>query len=109
MAVSRVHVTGTLLSPDGLPLAGASLTFSLSATSLATDGAAKPLVVGTSRTVSDANGAVDFYLVPNQGLLPEDSFYIVTITMPDKREVTERWYVASSPSPVDIGAISRVP
>src|SRR3972149_6850022 len=109
MAVSTVVVNGKVLGPTGSGYSG-KIVAELSARGYATDGGTKQWVGGKSKYAIASDGAVSFTILPNANLTPAGSHYVVTFTLDDPERSTwqEKWQVAATPDPVNIGEIPRV-
>lgn len=109
MAVETTRITGNVLLPTGAAASGGRIRVRLSTPSTVADG-------GTSHVVGVApydvqigtNGAVDFFLVPNDVLTPAGTHYLMQFETLDGFSWSERVTVATSPDPTTIGALTRL-
>lgn len=111
MAVNTVQVTGNVLTPSGgAPVSGVVIC-KLSEPGSVLDGTDWQRVAAVSRFSLDADGALPtaFVLVPNDAILPAGTYYRVEFRTVDSIGIhaswTERWDLAGSPNPIDIGEI----
>lgn len=115
-AVPVVTITGSVLTPSGAAPSKGSITCALSQAGSVTDapGGTSQRVSAETTFVLTIDGAlpVHAYLVPNDAIVPSTTNYACTfrVTLADGRAITwsERWSLASSPSSIAIGAITRV-
>jgi hypothetical protein len=111
MAVPSVTITGSLVTPDGDTPSKGTIRCRLSQPGTALDGGSAVRVIPFA-TGSVTDGVVSLSLVPNDAITPSGTFYQVsfTVTLDTGRTLawTENWQLASSPSPIDIGAVPRI-
>jgi hypothetical protein len=111
MAIPSVTITGSLVTPDGDTPAKGTIRCRLSQPGTALDGGSAVRVIPFA-TGSVTDGVVSLSLVPNDAITPSGTFYQVsfTVTLDTGRTLawTENWQLASSPSPIDIGAVPRI-
>lgn len=115
MAIPKTVITGKVLLPSGAAPAGGTLTARLSQSGSALDGAVSHRVASSIRVDLGADGSLPagFGLCPNDAIVPTGTYYRIAIVMRDDRGVPysapeEKWQVATSPSPIDIGAVPRI-
>lgn len=108
MAIPTVHITGTIVGPDGTAAGGATIAITLIGNgSKTSNGSIAPVVGGPKRVVASQAGAVDFYLIPNDELAPAGSYYKAVYTLADGTSWTEMWSLPADPASVDLGAIPQ--
>ena len=111
MAVPKVTVQGKVLQPSGSGQVGTITVKPKVSTKVIDDSDGSSYWVPSEEVFTIASdGTVAFDIIPNDVMLPVTT-YEVTIrsgTDPVFDLGTEEWNVASSPDPIDIGAISRV-
>jgi hypothetical protein len=107
-----VHIIGKVLQPDGLPAASGSLVYKLSEPATLVIGAESDRIGGRGYASIDGLGNVSFDIVANDVLTPSGTYYTVRLTSrrTNRRPFvwTEKWSVASSTGPVDVGEITRL-
>lgn len=116
MAIPLVQITGKVLTPDGEAPSAGSLSIRLSQPGSAVDAATgkSERVISELRIALGADGSLPagFDLVPNDAIVPSGTHYHVTYTLDTSvgraKPVTEKWQLASSPNPIDIGAVPRL-
>jgi len=111
MAVPKVAVQGKVLLPSGNAQAGTIIVKPKVAAKVTDDADSSDYWVPLEEVFTIAiDGSVSFNIIPNDEMTPATT-YEVTIKSgvdPDFYLGTEEWNVASSPDPIDIGAIPRV-
>lgn len=120
MAIPTVTITGTVASPEGVAFAEVSIAAELSQPISVLDGGVSQRVAGgayialTSGGALPAAGAPDaFQLVPNDIGTPSDGVYFKVrlsgVTVDGLTKIwTEKWQLASTPNPIDIGSVPRL-
>lgn len=110
--IETTTVTGKLVTTNGsgAPFTAGTVTATLSSSGTATDGASTSVVAGKVTATIASDGTISLVLVPNDAIVPANTYYIVKIaaTAPYAATWTENWSVATSPDPVAIGLVSRV-
>ena len=106
MAVPLTQIAGKVLLPNGSTAAG-TITATLSQPGSVLDGAVSQTVAAQSAGTIAADGSVTLSLVPNDAIVPAGTAYRVVMRY-GSAVVEETWQLASTPDPVDIGAILRV-
>jgi hypothetical protein len=102
-------ITGTFISPTGEPLANGYLVFQLSHDSQS--GTPNQVVSGFRlRVALDSSGQISpaVAIYSNTGLLPDDSFYFVTVYASDGTEAVPRSTITipDTPNPVDLSTLT---
>ncbi len=119
MAIPTVTITGTLLSPEGVGVASGTIEAEISQPISILDGAVSQRVASSGYIVLAAGGALPaagapdaFKLAPNAAGTPSGTYYNVKVSVTTidgaRKRWTERWQLASTPSPIDIGAVPRL-
>jgi hypothetical protein len=114
VAIPKTVITGKVLLPSGVAPTSGTLTAKLSQSGSALDGAASHRVASSIRAELGSDGALPagWGLCPNDAIVPSGTFYRVAFALKDDRGVPysweEKWQVATAPSPVDIGAVTRL-
>lgn len=113
MAVPTVQVTGSILHPGGVGIAGGYVLVALSHSGSALDGAIPQWVATSVVWTLGADGSlpVTARLVPNDAITPAGSAYLIKVyaTLADGRRAywPETWQLASTPNPISAGAVPR--
>lgn len=110
-ALPTVAIQGRVQTPDGTALTSGIIRCSLSQPASVLDGATSQRVASAASTTLAADGTVTWALVPNDVMTPAGTAYSCTIAgIAAGRGVswTETWQLASTPSPISIGAIPRL-
>jgi hypothetical protein len=112
MSITTVTITGKVLTPDGLAPKRGTVTAKLSQPARALDATTADWVASEASDTLGADGSVTLSLAPNDALTPSGTVYVVTysVVTGSGRPVqwTERWSLASSPSTIAIGDVTRV-
>lgn len=106
-----VTVNGAVATPDGsTPSAGTIVCTLSQAASATTGGGVSDRVASRTTGTIGAAGAVTMTIVANDIMTPAGTSYSCrfTITAPISATWNEIWYVTSSPSTVNVGAITRL-
>ena len=117
--LTRVLIRGPILTPDGEPLTSGYVEVRLSQAGSAMDGASSVRIAGGSRVSAiftlSTGGLLPgtARLVPNDVITPSGTYYRVRVVgvSPDSQLPViweERWQLASTPDPVDVGAVPRL-
>ena len=111
-AVETTTVQGMVVLPDGQVATKGSLRIQISTSGSTPDTATaqNQVVSGRFTTQIGVDGSVSFALVPNDAITPSGTFYFVSYSVksPIRASWKEKWSVATSPDPVDIGAITKL-
>ena len=109
-AVDTTTVSGKVLLPSGAAATGGKVVCELSQAASASDGAGVQRVASRVTATIGTDGSVSLALAPNDILTPAGTYYTCkfTIITPASASWTEKWSLASSPDPVDIGSVSRL-
>lgn len=110
MPVETTTVQGKVITPDGVAVTEGSIVATLAQPGSALDGATSQRVGGRVEVSISAAGISGLVLVPNDVMTPAGTYYRVSITVREPIETSwiELWSVASSPDPVDVGAVARL-
>lgn len=112
MAVTTVSISGSVLDPEGTGVTKGTVVCSLSHPSSALDGAASVRVAGGGAGTITAGVLTGLALVPNDAVTPSGTYYNavfdVTLANGRRKRWSEKWQLASSPSPIDVGAVPRL-
>lgn len=115
MAIPTVQITGNVLTPDGSAPASGKIVARLSQPGSVLDGATSQRVASQVTAQLGAGGALPgtFTLTPNDVITPWGTYYEVTylVQLADGTNVPawrEQWQLASTPSPINIGAVPRL-
>jgi hypothetical protein len=114
LEIARVLVTGKVLMPDGSVPRKGTITAVLSKSGSVLDGTTSQRVAESVTVELEDDGAIpaELVLVPNDAITPSGTYYLVTIkvtTQARERKLwTEKWQLASTPDPIDIGAVPRL-
>lgn len=110
MALPTTTVSGTIYDPSGDAVEGGTIRAELSAPGSVDDetSGVTQKVFGAIGSFIGTDGSVSLDLVPNDEITPDNTNYLVTITLPDGTQVIERWEVPSTPDPIEIGDVPRV-
>ncbi len=114
MAIPTVQVTGSVVDPDAIGVTGGMITLTLSQSGSALDGAISRRVAASATWTLDATGNLpaSALLVPNDAITPSGTAYSVrfniTLANGTRSTWTEIWQLASTPSPINIGAVPRL-
>jgi hypothetical protein len=116
-AVPTAQITGNQLLPDGSAPSKGTINCALSQAGSVTDpvgGTVQRVAAETTFTLTNGGALPSTaYLVPNDAITPSGTTYLCSfqLQLVDGRRASpwsERWSVASSPSSISIGAITRV-
>ena len=107
MAIPKVDIQGKVFLPDGSSTAAGTIEATLSAPGSALDGATSHQVAGKTVGQIATDGTVTLSLVPNDAITPSGTCYRVKMRF-GSIVVDEIWQLASSPSPIDVGAVPRL-
>jgi hypothetical protein len=113
-AVNTVQITGSVLDPGAAGVSSGAITCTLSQPGSALDGAVSQRVASSVTITLGASGALPALalLVPNDIITPAGTAYtcIYSVRLASGRPATwsETWQLASTPDPVDIGAVPRL-
>lgn len=108
MAVPKVQVRGKVVLPSSDGATGGRIVLELSHVGSVMDSGVVQVVEGRTVAAIGLDGAVGFYLVPNELISPGVTFYRVAYELPDGQVFREFWQLDSIPSPIDIGQVRRV-
>lgn len=120
MAIPTVQIQGKVVTPDGDPVASGRIEVSLSQAGSALDGASSvrlaPGASAPGSLITLGTGGVlpaSAVLVPNDAITPSGTYYrarfvVVPADSSLPVEWTEKWQLASTPNPLDIGAVPRI-
>jgi lysophospholipase L1-like esterase len=114
MAIPTVAITGKVLLPDGTAPTSGRITAKLSAPASVLDGADSERVAATVSVALGVDGAIPagLALTPNDALAPSGTYYSVAFSVADANKVranwVEKWQLATTPDPIDIGAVPRL-
>jgi len=106
MAIPLVSITGKVLLPNGTAVAG-TIEASLSQAGSVLDGAVSQQVAALATGTIGSDGTVTLSLVPNDAITPSGTSYRVRLRF-GSAVVYEIWQLASTPSPIDVGAVPRL-
>lgn len=109
MAVSTIIVQGKVLTPDGNGFAGGKLEIRITSPGAVDDSGTDQIVGGRFVVVVEADGSVNFELIPNDTIDADyETLYRVKFTHPNHFSWIEYWTLDSGGAdPIDIGAITR--
>jgi hypothetical protein len=107
MSIPQVQISGKIVTPDGVGVAGGELLVALSFPGTVHDPVADVdhRVGGIQRFAIGIDGSVSgVVLVPNSQITPVGSFYTVTYKMPGGSSWYELWQLADD-TPIEIGDV----
>ncbi len=112
MAIPVISITGKVVDPAGVGVTG-KITAMLSRPGSVLDGTTSQDVARQVTTTISAGGTLSgFVLTPNDAITPSGTYYTVqfdAMLADGSRHIwRELWQLASSPSPIDIGAVPRL-
>lgn len=115
MAVPTVTIQGKVILPSGDAATSGKIISELNEAGKVNDGSNDHRAGGKIETIIESDGSVDFTLIPNDQITldgqgsPGGGWHKVTIQIdtPYRHEMNEEWELASTPNPIDIGAIPR--
>lgn len=107
MAVTRSRITGKILTPEGVGVAGGTIRITLSESGSTEDGGTGTQRVGGTYTATIASdGSVDFYLVPNDVITPSGTTYLAEYVLRNGAHYQENWNLTTGDK--EIGDITQV-
>lgn len=113
-AVPTTQITGNVLDPGAAGVASGAITCTLSQPGSALDGAVSQRVASSVTITLGVAGAMpaSALLVPNDQITPSGTAYtcVFSVRLASGRPATwsEVWQLASTPDPIDIGAVPRL-
>jgi hypothetical protein len=113
VAVATVSIIRNVIDPGAVGVTGGTLTAKLSQPGSVLDGSTWQRVAGQVTTTIGAGGALSgFVLTPNDAIIPSGTYYTfrysAMLVDGTRATWTEMVQLASSPSPIDIGAVPRL-
>jgi len=104
MAYAVINVTGKILNPDGLGVAGGRMEYGLDRVGTVDDGDTHMLL---GRTVIEIGptGDIDIDVISNDDIVPSGSRYNVLIVARDGTTYKMAWEIPNTPASQDIGGI----
>ena len=112
MAIVRRQIQGTVLKPDGSGHDGGHIRIGLSVSSgITNDDTTSDVYVvgGIIKIPINVDGFVDFYLVPNDEIIPANSAWVAVYALPGRYTFRETWLVESGVGVLQLGDIVRIP
>lgn len=108
--VETTTINGKVFLPSGAAATGGTLSASLNQAGSTLDGSTQVAIQGATAGTIGGDGTVSLVVVPNDAITPSGTYYNVTIktTGPVVSSWTEKWRVATSPDPVNIGAVTKL-
>lgn len=112
-AVPTVQITGSVMDPSGIGVVSGQIVCALSQPGSVLDGAVSVRVAARTTLALTAGGALaaSAVLVPNDAITPSGTAYtcryLVSLTDGTSTTWVETWQLASTPSPINIGAVPR--
>lgn len=110
-AVQTTTISGKVLMPNGVIATAGTVRAVLSTQGGTLDGSVSHFVGGfTVSTIAGDGTVTAFSLVPNDAIVPAGTYYevIFDVTAPIRTSWTVKWSIATTPDPIDIGAITRL-
>lgn len=110
MSIFQRNILGTILKPDGTPVDGGQIEFTLSTGTgtVPDDTTSDEYSVGGPVTIPiGADGTVNFNLVPNDKITPAGTVWIARFQLAGGFVYEEKWSVTDSGSPIQIGDVIR--
>lgn len=110
MSIFQRNIVGTVLKPDGTPVGGGQIEFTLSTGTgtVPDDTTSDVYAVGGPVSIPiGVDGTVDFNLVPNDKITPAGTVWSAKFTLAGHFVYVEQWSVIDSGSPIQIGDVVR--
>ncbi len=112
-AVPTITVNGKVLAPSGVAPSKGTITCTLSQSGSVLDGGTSQQIASqASGTIASDGTVTNLALVPNDAITPSGTYYTcrfwAVVPNGTAQSWSQTWQLASTPSPVNIGAVPRL-